>query len=366
MSAIRTAALPAVIGGVVVAGAFLLAGPVKEKTTTVVRSPAAEETPAPVANPAQGLTAHEIYQRAAPGVVFVRADSVQTTNDPFNLFPQRQRTEETGSGFVIDPTGRILTNYHVISGAQNVTVQFEDNKSAGARVIGTDPSDDIALLKVDPSGLALRPLPLGESKTVQVGDPTLAIGNPFGLDRTLTSGIVSAKNRSMNDSGSQFQKFIQTDAAINPGNSGGPLLDSQGRVIGINSQIQTSAGGVTDTGGNVGIGFAVPIDTAKKVLPELEKTGTVRQAWMGIRGATTPNGAALDSVTGPSAKAGLRRADVITAIDGRNIASMDDVINYVESKKPGDRLTVTYKRLGKSQTTTLTLGTRPGSLSASR
>jgi S1-C subfamily serine protease len=368
VSSIRASALPAVIGGVVVAGAFLLVGPVKEKTTTVVGSSASGDgAPAPIANPGQGLTAHEIYQRAAPGVVFVRAESVQTTNDPFNVFPQRQRSEATGSGFVIDSTGRILTNYHVIGGAQSVTVQFEDDKSAKAKVVGTDPSDDLALLKVDPAGLDLHPLPLGYSKTVEVGDPTLAIGNPFGLDRTLTSGIVSALQRQIKaPNGFAINNVIQTDAAINPGNSGGPLLDGEGRVIGINSQIATGSNTATESGGSVGIGFAVPIDTAKKVLPELEKTGTVKQAWMGIRGATAKSGALLDSVTGPAAKAGLRKGDAITALDGHAIASMDDVINYVETKKPGEQLTVTYLRSGASHKTTLTLGTRPESLSASR
>ncbi|MCW3066896.1 MAG: hypothetical protein JWN32_4068 [Solirubrobacterales bacterium] len=366
---IRTTALPAVLGGAVVAVAFLALGPVKERTTTTIERAAAS---AAIANPTSGLTAHEIYQRAAPGVVYVRSESVQTTNNPFDLFPQRQRSVGTGSGFVIDQTGRILTNYHVIAGAQRVTVQFEGNKSATARVIGRDQSDDLALLKVDPSGLPLHALPLGSSKTVQVGDPTLAIGNPFGLDRTLTSGIVSALQRQITaPNGFAIDNVIQTDAAINPGNSGGPLLDGNGRVIGINSQIATAtanAGTATDSGGSVGIGFAVPIDTAKKVLPQLEKTGTVKQAWMGILGGTTPSGVVLQSVrsNGPAARAGLHGRDVVTALDGQKITTMEGVIASVGSKKPGDKVTVTYLRGGKSHTTTLTLGTRPDNLSAAR
>jgi S1-C subfamily serine protease len=392
---LRATALPAVIGGAVVAVAFLLVGPVKEKTTTIERSSASDASPAaPIANPTQGLTAHEIYQQAAPGVVFVRSEIVQTTENPFDVFPQRQRSEATGSGFVIDSTGRILTNYHVIQGAQSVTVSFEDNKTARATVIGKDQSDDLALLKVDPSGLDLHPLRLGSSKTVEVGDPTLAIGNPFGYDRTLTSGIVSALQRQITaPNGFAINNVMQTDAAINPGNSGGPLLDSQGRVIGINSQIATGgSSGAGDTGGNLGIGFAVPVDTARKVLPQLEKTGTVKQAWMGIQGLTidgslaglgiaAKSGVLLQTVTGPAAKAGLRGGqstgsvagqsirlggDVITDIDGHAITTMDGLVNHVEAKNPGDKMTVTYLRGGKAHTTTLTLGTRPANLSAAR
>jgi S1-C subfamily serine protease len=394
--ALRATAIPAAIGGAVVALLFLIAGPVKEKTTTLVRSTAsaAQEEGAPTsATATQGLTAHQIYQRDAPGVVFVRSEIVQTTQDPFDVFPQRTRSEATGSGFVIDTLGRILTNYHVIQGAQSVTVQFEDNKTVNATVVGKDPSDDLALLKVNTAGVRLAPLPLGDSSTVQVGDPTLAIGNPFGYDRTLTSGIVSALQRQITAPNNfSINNVIQTDAAINPGNSGGPLLDAQGRVIGINSQIATSGtGGAGDTGGNVGIGFAVPINTAKKVLPELEKTGTVKQAWLGIEATTVDStlrglvdartGVLIESAQGPAAKAGLRGGssdasvaggtiklggDVITALDGKPMTSMDGVINYVETKRPGDQITVTYLRGGKTRSTTLTLGTRPPNLSAAR
>ena len=375
---------------------FLIAGPVRQKTTTVIRptASAAEETGPPTnASATQGMTAHQIYQRDAPGVVFVRSEIVQTTQDPFDIFPQRTRSEATGSGFVIDKQGRILTNYHVIQGAQSVTVQFEDNKTVKATVVGKDPSDDLALLKVPTAGIRLVPLTLGDSSTVQVGDPTLAIGNPFGYDRTLTSGIVSALQRQITAPNNfSINNVIQTDAAINPGNSGGPLIDAQGRVIGINSQIATGgSGGAGDTGGNIGIGFAVPINTARKVLPELEKTGVVKQAWLGIEATTVDStlaglvnaksGVLIESAQGPAAKAGLRGGstdastpagtirlggDVITALDGKPVGTMDDVVNYVQTKKPGDRITVTYLRDGRSKTTTLTLGTRPSSLSAAR
>jgi S1-C subfamily serine protease len=203
----------------------------------------------------------------------VRAQIVQQVEDPFDLFPQQERSISTGSGFLMDRRGFILTNYHVIEGADRatgVTVQFEDNVNHAARVVGVDASNDLALLKVNMAGVPpVNPLPLGDSTTVQVGDPTLAIGNPFGLDRTLTSGIVSALQRQIQaPNGFSIDNVIQTDAPINPGNSGGPLLDATGRVIGINSQIETGQNGT----GSVGIAFAVPINTAKEFLPLLAAT----------------------------------------------------------------------------------------------
>ena len=183
---------------------------------------------------------------------------------------------------MIDKNGYILTNAHVVDGATKITVSFGDKETVPAQVVGKDVSDDLALLKVNPSGLNLKPLALGDSRSVQVGDPTIAIGNPFGLDRTLTTGVVSALQRQIQaPNGFAIDNVIQTDAAINPGNSGGPLLDAAGRVIGINSQIATGGNG----DGNVGIGFAVPINTAKKVLPQLQK-GNVERAYLGITGAT--------------------------------------------------------------------------------
>src|SRR4051794_27056265 len=235
-----------------------------------------------------GLTPHDIYERVAPGVVFVRATIVQDVPSPFGLAPSSQRSEATGSGFVVDTEGRILTNYHVVAGASSVDVSFAGNRTARATVVGTDPSNDLAVLKVDPAGLQLSPLDLGHSSSVRVGDPALAIGNPFGLDRTLTSGIVSALQREIRaPDGFTIDHVIQTDAAINPGNSGGPLLDAAGRVIGINSQIATSGSG---SQGNIGIGFAVPIDTARAELPQLEANGSVERGFMGIDGLTvTPS-----------------------------------------------------------------------------
>jgi S1-C subfamily serine protease len=257
----------AVAGGLVVAGVFLGLGVTGRRTTQTI----VEEAPiasAAASNPGSALTPHSIYQRDAPGVVFVRANIVRKVQDPFDLFPEQQRSTSTGSGFLVDRAGDILTNYHLIDGADRadgVTVQFEDDLLRRAVVVGVDQDDDLAVLRVNMDGLpSARPLQLGDSTSVRVGDPTLAIGNPFGLDRTLTSGIVSALQREIKaPDGFRIDNVIQTDAPINPGNSGGPLLDAAGRVIGINSQIATGGAGVRLS---VGIAFAIPIDTAGPIL----------------------------------------------------------------------------------------------------
>jgi S1-C subfamily serine protease len=246
-----------IVGGLLIeTGSFGI-----NKRTTVVENQ--------IARPASmqtggGLTTNDVYRRDAPGVAYVRAEVVQRTQSPFGG-SQTQRGEATGSGFVIDDQGYILTNAHVVEGATNVTVQLGDT-TMGARVVGSDTSADIAVLKVNTAGANLHPLALGDSSSVQVGDPVVAIGNPFGLDRTVTTGIVSALQREIQaPNGVTIKHVIQTDAAINPGNSGGPLIDSSGRVIGINSQIASTSGGSN------GIAFAVPIGTAKKIADSLMK-----------------------------------------------------------------------------------------------
>src|SRR3954471_20565833 len=232
-----------------------------------------------------GLTPRDIYKRAAPGVVFIRAQVVAQTQSRSDFgFPQQQRGEATGSGFVIDRDGTILTNAHVVAGATKVTVQFADKHVVDARIAGRDESTDLAVLKVSATPSELRPLSLGNSRNIQVGDPTIAIGNPFGLERTLTTGVVSATKRTIQaPNGFKIDGVIQTDAAINPGNSGGPLLDAAGRVVGINSQIETGGSG----GGNVGIGFAVPIDTAKRIMPQLKSEGRVDRGFLGVEDVVT-------------------------------------------------------------------------------
>ncbi|MFN8175185.1 MAG: trypsin-like peptidase domain-containing protein [Solirubrobacteraceae bacterium] len=376
----------ALIGGLVVAAAFLIAG-VGDSTTTrtvVEQAPLAASRPA---SQSVGLTPRQIYEKTAPGVVFITAQVVQDQqSSPFGL-PQQQQGQATGSGFVIDNEGHIITNAHVVDGASKVTVKLEDKITRQAKVVGKDPSTDIALLKIDPSGLKLDPLPLGNDGPVQVGDPVLAIGNPFGLDRTLTTGVISAKQRKIDaPNGFSIDHVLQTDAAINPGNSGGPLLDAAGRVIGINSQIATGGSG----GGFVGIGFAVPIDTAKKVLPDLERSGRVQRAYLGIEGVTidssfariglkATSGVLIQQVTpgGPAQKAGLRGGnvqstvggqqirlggDVIVKVDGRQMRTIDDVVSTIARKHPGQKVQVEVLRDGKPRTVTVTLTDRPAEL----
>src|ERR687885_2323240 len=274
-----------------------------------------------------GLTPRDIYKRAAPGVVFIRAQVVEQTSSPFDFgFPEEQRGEATGSGFAIDRKGTILTNAHVVAGATRVQVQLADKRIVDARILGRDESSDLAVLKVSARSGELPPLPLGSSRSVQVGDPTIAIGNPFGLERTLTTGVVSAVQRTIRaPDGFQIDHVIQTDAAINPGNSGGPLLDAAGRVIGINSQIETGGSG----NGNVGIGFAVPIDTAKQIIPQLEKSGRVDRGFLGVETVTidkslaalnlpTDHGVLVQTVTpgGPADKAGIRGGNITAPLRG--------------------------------------------------
>jgi len=334
-----------------------------------------------------GLTAGDIYKRDAPGVVYIKAEVVQHTQSPFDFgLPQEQRGEATGSGFVIDKDGTILTNAHVINGARKVTVQFANKQQETAKILGKDESTDLALLKVDPAGLNLSPLTLGSSSTVQVGDPAVAIGNPFGLERTLTTGVISAVHRPIQaPNGFQIDDAIQTDAPINPGNSGGPLIDATGKVIGINSQIETGGSG----NGNIGIGFAVPIDTAKRYIPQLKKEGHIDRGYLGVATATidksldglnlpAKHGALVETVRqgGPAYDAGLRGGDInatlngesiqlggdiITAVDGKEIASNEDLTAAIANHKPNDRVKLSIMRDGKPKTVEVTLGDRPAS-----
>ncbi len=353
-----------VLGGVIVAVVFLLLGFTGHgRTRTIV-----EEAPiagSPASSPSSGLTPNQIYVRDAPGVVFVRAQVVEQGQDPFDLSPQQQSSTSTGSGFLIDRAGHILTNFHVVQGADRrtgVTVQFEDDVSRRARVVGQDPNNDLALLKVDPAGLPnVQPLQLGDSTTIRVGDPTLAIGNPFGLDRTLTSGIVSALQRQIQaPNGFSIDNVIQTDAPINPGNSGGPLLDAAGRVIGINSQIATAG----DSGNaSVGIAFAVPINTAKQILPNLETGQQVKIAFLGVGGASAPDhhGVRVQTVEpgGPAANAGLRPGDEIRTIAGHRVRTMDDLQAVVARHVPGAGVAIRALRRGHAMRLRALLGAQP-------
>jgi S1-C subfamily serine protease len=328
-------------------------------------------------NNARGLTARDIYKRDAPGVAFIRANIVQQSQSPFGFGPMTQQGTATGSGFVIDKNGSILTNAHVVASATKITVSFGNKESVPAQVVGRDVNDDLALIKVNPSGLNLKPLALGDARSVQVGDPTIAIGNPFGLDRTLTTGVVSALQRKIQaPNGFAISNVIQTDAAINPGNSGGPLLDAAGRVIGINSQIETGGNGE----GNVGIGFAIPINTAKKALSQLQK-GNIETGYLGVTGSSikpsmnlaVKQGVIVESVDPNSGadKAGIKGAqsnssdavsaggDIITKVDGKAINGIEQLRSAVGAKQPGDKVTLTVLEGGQTKDVQVTLGTAP-------
>ena len=383
----------AVLGGVVVAiaGLALIETGVIDTDDDAGGSLAA----APLTRPAsqsegKGLTVNEIYDRASNGVAFIRSQMTQTTQSPLDLFPQKQQATATGSGFLIDDDGHVLTNSHVVQGAQRVDVQFsEDGESQQAEVVGADPSSDLALLHVDDTQGA-TPLPLGDSSKVEVGDPVVAIGNPFGLDRTVTSGIVSALQRQIQaPNGFSISDVIQTDAAINPGNSGGPLLDSSGGVIGINSQI------ASQSGGNDGVGFAVPIATASDVVSQILENGSVERAYLGITGGDispeiaraldlpVEQGVLVERVFpgGPADSAGIKGAtgqatvagesfpvggDIITKLDGEDVTGMDEVISAVNDHDPGDELTLTVLSDGNERDVTVKLGDRPGRIQDSQ
>jgi S1-C subfamily serine protease len=383
------AAVSAVIGAGAAVGIVegLDLGSAKTTTTLVQQAPFGATSNAN--DGATGLTAGDIYKRDAPGVVFVRSQIVQRTQSPFDFgLPQEQQGEATGSGFVVDQAGTILTNAHVVNGATKVTVQFQNKESMDAKVLGKDESTDLALLKVDPAGFKLTPLTLGSSKGVEVGDPAIAIGNPFGLERTLTTGVISAVQRTIQAPNNfQIDDVLQTDAPINPGNSGGPLIDATGKVIGINSQIATGGNG---SQGSVGIGFAVPIDTAKQIIPDLRQSGRVDRGYLGIASATVDktlkdlnlpvdHGALVQSVApgGPAAKAGIRAGDlpatldnhpiqlggdIITKIAGKEIRTKDDLQAAVADRRSGDTVKVTLWRGSKVKTVEVTLGERPNTV----
>jgi S1-C subfamily serine protease len=361
----------ALLGGLVVAAAGLVAiaagwvGDDAGSSATISSAPLARTS----GDGGKSLSVNDIYKRDADGVAFIQASSSQGTG--------------TGSGFVIDDQGHIVTNAHVVDGADEIEVRLgEDGEARTATLVGADPSSDVALLDVNEKG-DLKPLEMGDASAAQVGDPVVAIGNPFGLDRTVTSGIISAKARQIQaPNGFSISDVIQTDAAINPGNSGGPLLDASGRVIGINSQIATSGGG------NQGVAFAVPISTAQDVVDQLLADGSVERAYLGISGGdiTADVAKALDLPTdrgviveqvyagGPAADAGLKGAtgettasgqtvpsggDIITKLEGQEIDGMEQVISAVNAGKPGDEIVLTVIRDGSEIELTVTLGARP-------
>ncbi len=319
-----------------------------------------------------------VYKKAAPGVVNITS-TVLERDFFFGLVPR----EGAGSGAVIDSKGYILTNNHVIKDARRIEVTLADGSKWPGRLVGTDPDNDLAVIRIEAPAEKLKPIPLGSSSDLQVGQKVLAIGNPFGLGETLTTGIISSLGRSIrSESGFLMEDLIQTDAAINPGNSGGPLLDSEGRIIGINTAI------FSPSGGSVGIGFAIPVDAARRILPDLLEKGYVAHAWMGVSlFPLTPGlakaldlpvsrGALVVEVMkgGPADKAGLRGGtkmvqvgnamlpvggDVITAINGEAVNSSEDLVRRLRKHKPGDQVRLKILRERRSEEVTLSLGERP-------
>jgi len=391
---LRSPFLSALLGGAVVAVIGLIAiaaGVVKSDggTTTTVATPITAPVDAKGEDGDSNLV-NQIYKTDGDGVAFIESQIEPQETESFNPFGEPEPEgggNATGSGFVIDDEGHVLTNNHVIEGASKVTVKLGDSETSyDAEVVGTDPGTDIALLKVDAPAKEFHPLSLGRSGDLEVGDPVVAIGNPFGLDRTVTSGIVSALQRDIQaPNGFSISHVIQTDAAINPGNSGGPLINAEGAVIGINAQIATGGGG-----GNVGIGFAIPIDTVRANLEQLKETGEVEHAFIGISGGTvTPElakalnlpvdeGVIVQTVVkdGPADKAGLEAGstsatidgeevrlggDIITEVDGEKVKSMDELVEVIQQSKPGDELKLTILRDGQEKTADVTLGTQPKS-----
>jgi S1-C subfamily serine protease len=321
-----------------------------------------------------------VAESAARGVVEITATFSQQT--PFG---GSEEQEAQGSGFVLDRRGHVVTNQHVVAEAETISVALWNGATYEATLVGTDPSTDLAVVKVNAPARVLTPLALGDSGLLRVGDPVVAIGSPFGLEQSVTSGIVSALHRQMTAPNNfTIPDSIQTDAAINHGNSGGPLLNLRGRVIGVNAQIRS------ESGGNDGVGFAIPSNTVAAIVPQLIATGTAEHAYLGVSlvAVTPPVPEGLDVVAGvavtavrdgsPAADAGLRAAtgsqtvagveypiggDVIVAVDGRTVETPAELQSAIDAKRPDDTVTLTIVRGGEQQELEVTLATRPASAS---
>jgi putative serine protease PepD len=319
-----------------------------------------------------------VYEKAADGVVNVTSTAMQL-DFFFNAFP----TQGSGSGSIIDTKGHILTNHHVVADAQKLEVTLGDGSKWPARLVGTDPDNDLAVIKIDAPREKLKVISMGDSRNLKIGQKVLAIGNPFGLERTLTTGIISSLGRTIRSAvGTLIEDVIQTDAAINPGNSGGPLLNADGEIIGINSAI------ISPSGGNVGIGFAIPVNTAKRVVPELLTKGYVSYPWIGAtiqslipeiakyRKLKIERGAMIAEVVkgGPADKAGLKGGnqrvqvgnmivlvggDTVVKADRHDVKTNDELIRYIREKKPGDTILLKVFRKDAYVDVKVTLGERP-------
>jgi putative serine protease PepD len=360
-------AAAAVIGAGTGVGVYALTsggGGASPSTTVASATPTAivpAQSAATTASAATSLT--QLYKQDTPGVVDITVDSTSSGGSFGNPFgnPGGGQTKAEGSGFVIDTKGDIVTNEHVVDGANSISVRFQDGTTAKATLVGSDKSTDIAVIKVDVAASTLHPLTLGSSASVQPGQSVVAIGSPFGLPESMTSGIVSAINRTITAPNNfSISGAIQTDAAINHGNSGGPLIDvASNSVIGVNAQIES------DSNDNAGVGFAVPIDAAKSVANTLIAGGTVKHSYLGvtIADATKGAGAQIGCIVsgGPADTAGLQAGDVITAVDGESISGADALTADLSGRLPGTKVTVTVDRNGSTKSIQVTLGTRPSS-----
>ena len=368
-----------IIGGAIAGGAIALAvangsTTTHSVTTTTVVQPSNSPTLPTSFSNGKAQTVNQIYRAVDPGVVDITTQSTQNTGGVFG-FGQSQQTEGEGAGVVFDKKGDIVTDEHVVSGASKITVNFPDGTKAPATLVGSDTGADTAVIRVQgvPAS-ALHPLTFGDSGAVQVGDSVIAIGSPFGEANTVTAGIVSAVNRTIN-APNQFTipNAIQTDAPINPGNSGGPLINAAGQVIGLNDQIETNNTNGQGEGSSSGVGFATPSNSDARIAREIIATGQAHNAWVGVSLDPTVSGGAgiaKSSTTGgvapvqagsPAAKAGLQPGDVITAVNSTPVASINQFVATIANYAPGDTVTLTVNRGGSTKTIKLTLGSQPAS-----
>jgi putative serine protease PepD len=334
-------------GGGAVAYATLSDGNTTVRQVTVQRAQ-------PIASSSAPLSVNEIYRRAYRGAVEITV-TTSSSSSPFGGGGSEQQQAQ-GSGWVYDSDGRIVTNQHVVDGATSISVRFWNGKNYKATVVGTDLSTDLAVIKVDAPASELHPLTVGDSSKVLVGDGVVAIGSPFGLEETVTSGIVSALHRSIEARNNfTIQDSIQTDAAINHGNSGGPLLNNRGEVIGVNAQIRS------DSGGNEGVGFSIPSNTVRSIAGQLISSGKAEHAYLGVSIDSTATSARIAEVrpATPAKKAGLKGGDVVIEVDTTTINSGNDLTRAIDSHKPGDTVTLKYRRGGDVHSVDLTLASRP-------
>ncbi len=358
----RMSRLIPIIGGAIAGGAIALviaSGSTSHSSTTTTVFKSAPSTSIPSSLTAgKGLTINQIYRQASPGVVDIEVTST-TSNGGFGPFGGSQQQQGEGAGVVYDSKGDILTDEHVVAGATKVTVTFQDGYKVSAKVLGTDPSTDVGVIRVNAPQSELHPIPFADSGSAQVGDPVVAIGSPFSLPETTTAGIVSAVGRSIQAPNNYtIPGAIQTDAAINPGNSGGPLLDADGHVLGLNDQIQTNSGS------SAGVGFATPSNAVARISNAIIGGHPVKHAYVGVElNGNSTGGAQVSSVqsSSPASAAGLQGGDVITSVNGKTITTTEGFIATVDQYTPGQSVTMTIKRGGQTKTVTVTLGTRPSS-----